>query len=141
MNVMQDISPAATVKHLFVTVNTYDPVGIKLNSTQAKLWWSPGSKATKVAGNKVCTPSTSPTHWYTNSCITMSDGPIGTSYTYGVSANYYNYDFLSSKKRTDVYHHISLDAYKDGTSKYNATWSKSGEASVLLHFTTGVTKN
>lgn len=134
---------AATVKHLFVTVKTFDPVGLKLNETQAKLWWSPGIKATKVGGNKVCTPSTWPTHWYNQSCITMSDSSMnsGKTYSYGVSAGYYNYDFLSSKKRTDVYHHISLEGYSNGTSWYKATWSKSGEASVLLHFTTGVTKN
>lgn len=138
-----NVSLASTVKHLFVTVRTYDPVGIKLNETQGKLWWSPGSTATKVAGSKVCTPSTKPTHWYNNSCITMSDTSMngGQKYSYGVSSGYHNYDFLSSKKRTDVNHHISLEGNRDGTSKYNATWSKKGEASSLLHFTTGVTKN
>lgn len=138
-----NLSLASTVKHLFVTVRTYDPVGIKLNETQAKLWWTPGSTAKKVAGNKICTPSTKPTHWYNNSCITMSDTSMngGQKYSYGVSAGYHNFDFLSSKKRTDVNHHISLEGNKNGTSTYKATWSKKGEASALLHFTTGVTKN
>lgn len=133
----------ATVKHLFVAVQTYDPVGIKLNHTEAKLWWSPGSSATKVAGNKICTPSKKPTTWFNNSCVVNSDGSRdgGKTYAYGVSGGYYNYDFLSSKKRTDVNHHIFLEGYKDGKSSYRATWNKSGEAAFLLHFNTLVTKN
>ncbi|WP_025026866.1 hypothetical protein [Caldalkalibacillus mannanilyticus] len=146
-NELFSISNTSTkVGWIEVTAITRDPVLVPLNQTRQRLnWYYDGNRAWQNSRNGGCTayaPTALGTNWYTSSCqwgsYSVIDG--GRTVISNLSAAYYNWDFGSNNKRTDVSHNIYLEGYRTGSSNYNTTWTKSGEGSFLLNLRVVVNK-
>ncbi|MGE7184494.1 hypothetical protein ACQKKK_10965 [Peribacillus sp. NPDC006672] len=80
-------------------------------------------------------PSPLGTHWYTSSnkyegYIDHGNYIRSSSYHY-----YYNYDFGSGSKRTDVWHRFNVEGDRRGDAYITVQRGKSGESSSSLSFT------
>ncbi|MFD2044225.1 hypothetical protein ACFSTA_10060 [Ornithinibacillus salinisoli] len=134
------VSPnARNTRYIRVQATTDDPIGANLAWTINRLVWdydqTSAYKNSRSGSNcNAANPSSLGTHWYISSCTFSSYSIIdgGRTVTSKLTGSYYNYDFMDNNKRTDVTHNVYLEGYKDGSSYYSATWSKSGEGSGLL---------
>ncbi|MGE7690863.1 hypothetical protein ACQKMI_16820 [Lysinibacillus sp. NPDC097214] len=130
---------AANINYFIgATYTTYDPVSVALNRSRHELtWggnpndaWKISRKATAWAAN----PSSLNTHWYivSNKYEGYVDG--GKYINSSSYHSYYNTDFVSSSKRTDVWHRLNVRGYDDGYAYITAENGKSGEGRLFLSF-------
>lgn len=125
-----------------VKVLTEDPINVDCNYTKQTLQWKDygttigytSRSLSAWAGN----PTAAGTHWYKS--YAYYDG---SPYLYNgrrnlkssVAAAYYNWDFPSSSKRTDVSHYITITANNNATYNYSVKTTRTGEHYNLLKFT------
>lgn len=120
------------------TYTTYDPISVALNRSRHELTWGGNaSDAWKVSRNATAwaaNPSPLGTHWYivTNKYEGYVDG--GKYINSSSYHSYYNMDFGSKSKRTDVWHRLNVRGEHSGYATITVERGKSGEGSSLLSF-------
>lgn len=120
------------------TYTTNDPVLVALTQSRHELTWGGNdTDAWKVSRNATAwaaNPSSLGTHWYIvkNEYEGYVDG--GKYINSSSYHSYYNTDFGSNDKRTDVWHRVNIRGYNDGYADVTAEKGASGEGSSLLSF-------
>lgn len=138
-SLIPSISPSANYNYsIGATYTTRDPVLVDLNRSRHEMTWGGNAndawKVSRKATAWGANPSSLGTHWYigTNKYEGYVDnGKNVYSSTYH---SYYNWDFGSNSKRTDVWHRVNIQGHNDGYAYVTAQNGKSGEGSALLSF-------
>lgn len=120
------------------TYTTNDPARVALNRSRHELRWRGNSKdAWKVSRNASAwgaKPSKLGTNWHVKTNKYEGYVDRGKSIFSSSYHSYYNWDFGSKKKRTDVWHRMNLQGYNDGYTYVTVQKGKSGEGNSLLSF-------
>ncbi|MFF2878137.1 hypothetical protein ACFVR2_17630 [Gottfriedia sp. NPDC057991] len=135
------IGGSSTSHKASVKVLTEDPININCNYTKQTLSWKDYGTTIGFSSRSLSywagDPTAGLTHWYTS--YAYFDG---SPYLYNSSKNlrstavaaYYNWDFPSANKRTDVAHNITITANNNATYNYSLKMVRTGEHYNLLHF-------
>lgn len=137
----QVMSTGTTDHSVLITAITDDPLGWDMCRTTHHLSWSSTWPGVRFNGASLSTwaahPSGAGTHWYLGSRQLFPPAIRDTSVISRAEAAYYNYDFMSETKRTNVEHFVwikgkSAGCFSGDNLDWRVTWNHSGELWWLL---------